>query len=63
MNCVVVGCITPKFGLTTPPKTICADISENELSSDDDITDNQVAEVPNKVKILSQIVDGVKHKV
>ena len=46
----------------TPPKTICADISENESSSDDDITDNQVAEILNKVKILSQIVDGVKQQ-
>ena len=62
MNCVAVDCITPKFGLTTPPKTICVDISENESSSDGNITDNQVAEILNKVKILSQIVDGLKQQ-
>ena len=62
MNCVAVDCIIPKFGLTTPPKTICADISENESSSDDDITDTQVSEILNKVKILSQIVEGIKQR-
>jgi hypothetical protein len=56
-----ISVVTPKFGLTTPPINLCIDLSEDKSGDDDgEITAVLLIEILDKVKTLSQIVEGIK---